>query len=374
LNPNTDEAETHVYIIDEVDNLWRVVGDFKNKNNEIDRVEFGDVNGDGLTDVLVGWSTYSINQNELYCYIFGDNIEEINTKKTYTDMAVGDFTNESKSTIITLTLSSTDSPAVSRLLTVGDNNVVGSYECQLDSDITKFTQVTSGYIDSTHLGVFADGLNSSNIYNTQVIYFDTEAKALMNPVYSSGNNGVLSTARDVNLKCQDSDNDGIIEVPITTHLPYPKKQSGKNYAYQTCWSNFKLEDSSFLTKSTVIINSNYNYSVKIPQEWINGYTASYNGDSSVLTITKATMLKNSTQYCVEGEIIVTYIATLAENWTSLGAKQGYTKMSDLGAYSYGYKIYDNPPYDFTKENAVEIFLAKDEEESIAVAPTEASTK
>jgi hypothetical protein len=289
-------------------------------------------------------------------------------------LAVGGFTDDNKSTIITLSLSGTDSPAVGRLLTVEENNVVSSCEIAMDSDITKFTAVTTGYVDSTHLGVFVDGLNTSNLYNTQILYYDADTKTLLNPIYSGGNNGVLSTSRDVGTDCQDIDNDGIIDVPITSRLPYPKNQSNKNYAYETRWSSFDLSTHSFETRSTVIINSNYNYSVKIPDEWIGGYTASFNGDSSVLTINKATLLRNSTVNCLEGDTIVTYIATLDENWTSLGAKQGYTKMSDSGAYSYGYKISEDSPYSITKDTATEFFMVKGDEESVAVAPTEASSK
>jgi hypothetical protein len=86
------------------------------------------------------------------------------------------------------------------------------------------------------------------------------------------------------------------------------------------------------------------------------------------------LLRNSTVNCLEGDTIVTYIATLDENWTSLGAKQGYTKMSDSGAYSYGYKISEDSPYSITKDTATEFFMVKGDEESVAVAPTEASSK
>ena len=34
LQPDTDEAETHIYIIDKKGDKWKIVGDFKNKNND----------------------------------------------------------------------------------------------------------------------------------------------------------------------------------------------------------------------------------------------------------------------------------------------------------------------------------------------------
>lgn len=370
LHPNTDEAETHIYIIDKVKGQWDIIGDFKKQNNDIDCIEFGDVNGDSLTDILVGWNTYSINQKELYCYIFGKDIKEINTKERYTNMAVDNFTDDNKSTIITVSLSSADNLAVGKLISLNDKNVVTSYETDMDSDITKFTAVKSGMVNSDRIGLFVDGLNSSNTYNTQVLYFDTVEYRLVNPVYSNSYKGVLSTERKTSTVCQDIDNDGRPEIPVTKALPCPKGENTENYAYQTDWSVLDTESGTLNVTSSVIINDNYKYTIYIPDEWIGGYTAFYNGDSSVLTFCQATPLKNSAR-CVKGGTIVAYISTLNKDWINIGLRQGYTKLLDAGIYSYGYHINKKTPYIFTKEQAKEIFVLKEEEEAVAIVPTEA---
>lgn len=371
LQPDTNEAETHIYIIDKKDDKWKVVGDFTNKNNDIDIVEFGDINGDKTIDILVGWSTYNVTQNELYCYLFGDKIQEINTKETYTNMAVGSFTDDGKSTVITMTISSSDVPAVGRLISVDNKGVVTHYETAMDSDIIKYSSVQTGYIDSKNLGVFVDGINSSNAYNTQVLYFNDSKKQLENPVYSHAVNGVLSTMRSTSTVCEDIDNDGNLEIPVAKRLPATSKEELKNSAYETSWCNANLQSGGMTVKSTVIINDNYGYSIYIPKEWLGNYTAYYNGDSSVLTFCYATRANNSS-ICAIGGNIVTYIATLAEDWTNIGSKQGYTKLEDAGRYSYGCKIEGNNTFALTRDKAWEIFVPKEETEAMAIAPTEAS--
>ncbi|MBQ9673497.1 MAG: VCBS repeat-containing protein [Ruminococcus sp.] len=371
VNPDTELAETHIYIIEKIDGKWKVQADFKNRNNDIDSVDFGDVNGDGTTDILVGWSTYSVNQNELYCYLFGDEIKEVNTKRTYTNMSVGDFTNEGKSTVMTVSLASADTSSVARLLTFNDNGSVVDYETAMDSDITKFVSVKIGQVDNEVQGAFVDGLNSENRYNTQLLFFDKKSKSLQNPIYKRSDNGVLATARDVSTVCRDMDNDGVIEIPITAKLPYPRTENAKNYAYQTSWSSFDIAKNRFAVKSNVIINGNYGYSITIPDNWLNKYTASYNGDSSVLTISTAEKV-NNTNYCNIGDTVVTYIATAKESWTGLGTKKGFTKMMDFGAYSYGYRMGEKPPKEFTEKEAEEYFVPREEDSKVAVAPTEVS--
>ncbi len=372
LNPDTDEAETHIYIIDKIDDEWTVVGDFKNHNNDVDRVEFGDINGDGMTDIMVGWSTYNINQNQLYCYLFGKDIKEINTKEIYTNMYVGKFTEENKSSIMTVTLAGTDTASVGKLLTISDKNVITSYEVPMDSEITKFTSVQAGILNKNTSGLYVDGLNTSNTYNTQVLYFDQSNRELVNPLYSGAYKGILSTSRETADTCSDYDNDGIIEIPVSKRLPYPKNKDKNTYAYQTDWSTFNISDGTLTKKQSVIINNNYSYLINIPQEWIdNGYTAYYNGDSSVLTFCRAIQIKSGPN-CVQGGEIGAYIATLKKDWINIGSKQGYTKMQDVGNYTYGYKINKKTPYIFTKEEAYDIFVPKEEAEAVAVAPTEAS--
>ncbi|MDY4812476.1 MAG: VCBS repeat-containing protein [Ruminococcus sp.] len=371
LQPDTDEAETHIYIIDKKGDKWKIVGDFKNKNNDIDIVEFGDMDGDGTTDILVGWSTYNVTQNELYCYLFGEEIQEINTNETYTNMAVGSFTNDKKSTVITMSLSSSDVPAMGRLISVDADGVVTHYETSMDSDIIKYSSVQTGYIDSKNLGVFVDGLNSSNRYNTQVLYFNDSRKQLENPVYSHSTNGVLATTRSTSTICEDIDNDGNLEIPIAKILPASSREELKNSAYETSWCNVNLQNGGVTVKSTVIINDNYGYSIYIPDEWIGNYTAYYNGDSSVLTFCYATRINNSSLCAISGNI-VTYIVTLTEDWTNIGSKQGYTKMQDAGRYSYGCKIDNTSSFSITKDKAWEIFVPKEETDAMAIAPTEAS--
>ncbi|MGN1127037.1 MAG: hypothetical protein ACI4RI_06320 [Ruminococcus sp.] len=371
LNPDTDEAETHIYIIDKKDDKWKIVGDFKNKNNDIDIVEFGDMDGNGTIDILVGWSTYNVTQNELYCYLFGDKIQEINTNETYSNMAVGSFTNDGKSTAITMSLASSDVPAVGRLISVEKNGAVTHYETAMDSDIIKYSSVQTGYIDSKNLGVFVDGINTSNRYNTQVLYFNDSKKQLENPVYSHAENGVLSSTRSTSTVCEDIDNDGNLEIPVARRLPATSKEELKNSAFETSWCNVNLQSGGMTVKNTVIINDNYGYSIYVPKEWIGNYTAYYNGDSSVLTICYATRINNSS-LCAIGGNIVTYIVTLTKDWTNIGSKQGYTKMQDVGRYTYGCKIDSTTSFSITKDKAWEIFVPKEETDAMAIAPTEAS--
>lgn len=363
LNPNTEDAESHIYVIDETKNSWKVKGDFKNAYNSIDRIDFGDVNGDSKTDILVGWNTYNVTQHNLYCYIFGDEIKEVNTKETYTSLAVGQFTDEEKSTIFTASLATPDTEAKGKLLSISDKNVVTAYETPMDSNIIQLSSLTVGMVNSSTSGVFVDGFSSTNTYNTQVLFFRNNR--LCNPLLSKAVKGVLYTDRDTSTISTDIDNDGIVEIPVAKQLPFSSQKDKPNTAYETVWSNYNGKLGTLTPKKTVIINENYNYHIDVPDEWLGNYTASFNGDSSVLTFRQAIPDRNGYTF---GNTVVEYIATLTKDWVKIGSKQGYTKMQDIGIYTYGYKLGESSPFIFSKDDAQEAFVPKEETENVAVSP------
>lgn len=373
IKPDTTDATTHMYVIDEAeDEKWKIVGDFTNKNNDIDCLEFSDLNGDGLTDIIVGWNTYTVNQNNLYCYMNGKKeMKEINTGEIYTSLVTGNFIDNSKSEIMTMNLTTTDTPANGKLVTIDSDNSVSSMSVDMDADVGKFVSCSLGMLSTKEVGVFVDGITSSNDYNTQVLFYNQKTKRLENPIYKKANRGRLSTQRSTTTTCEDIDNDGIMEIPVVKKLPVLENLRNSNVSYETSWCNYDNNGNSAKTKSTVIINDNYGYSINIPNEWINNYTAYFNSDSSVLTFRQVVTDRKTKKQSL-GKNMVTYISTLTKDWTNVGSKQGYTKIGDVGQYSYGYKIDKNIPYKFTKENATNIFVPKEDSESIAISPTEAS--
>lgn len=239
-----------MYVIDEAeDEKWKIVGDFTNKNNDIDCLEFSDLNGDGLTDIIVGWNTYTVNQNNLYCYMNGKKeMKEINTGETYTSLVTGNFIDNSKSEIMTMNLTTTDTPANGKLVTIDSDNSVSSMSVDMDADVGKFVSCSLGMLSTKEVGVFVDGITSSNDYNTQVLFYNQKTKRLENPIYKKANRGRLSTQRSTTTTCEDIDNDGIMEIPIVKKLPVLENLRNSNVSYETSWCNYDNNGNSAKTK------------------------------------------------------------------------------------------------------------------------------
>ena len=89
-------------------------------------------------------------------------MKEINTGETYTSLVTGNFIDNSKSEIMTMSLTTTDTPANGKLVTIDSDNSVSSMSVDMDADVGKFVSCSLGMLSTKEVGVFVDGITSSN--------------------------------------------------------------------------------------------------------------------------------------------------------------------------------------------------------------------
>lgn len=49
------------------DGVWSNVGTFNNPATQIDKVEFGDVNADGKSEIIIGWGNTDAGSSRALC-------------------------------------------------------------------------------------------------------------------------------------------------------------------------------------------------------------------------------------------------------------------------------------------------------------------
>ena len=54
--PSASDESTRILIIKNFDGTWKDIGDYAGGNTDVDKVEIGDVTGNGTLDIIVGWS------------------------------------------------------------------------------------------------------------------------------------------------------------------------------------------------------------------------------------------------------------------------------------------------------------------------------
>lgn len=277
-----DEASgTDIMFMQKVDGKWTDIGFFSNPASQVDKVCFGDLNGDGKDDVVVGWGS-SLNSTSSICayYYGGGKMNEIKLDKlaqNYTEMAVMDFNGDGKSEIFTANVSTgekqaagtlaDDQSAFARLYSLHDGafEIIGS--CRLDSSVSKYASVQAGLINEKQNGIVLDGIRSANQMVTELIYWDAKTKTLKSPFYDPKTQNINLTQRSTQVVSKDINGDKIIEIPFVTLLPGYGGVATEDAAYVTNWKRYDTTNNALVPVMSMVLNYADGYWFLVPDLW-----------------------------------------------------------------------------------------------------------
>jgi len=266
------------------DGKWADMGFFNNPAAQVDKVCFGDLNGDGKDEVIVGWGS-SVNNTSTICVYYYKNgkMNELKLDQSYTEMAVMDFDGNGKDEIFTANVSVGDEPALARLYSINNNaaEMIGS--CRLDSGVTKYASVQTGLINETQNGIVLDGMKSANSLVTEMIYWDKTSKTLKSPLYDANTKSANYTLRNTSVVSKDINGDKIIEVPVVNLMPGYADTALDDAAYLTNWHRYDTQTKTFVRVMSMVLNYSDGYWFLVPDMWRGKITTKT--DTATRTIT-----------------------------------------------------------------------------------------
>lgn len=271
-----DNTSFNIIFMRDVGGKWEAIRSFTNANSEVNKVCFGDVDNDGSDEVIVGWSSYLTESNQITLYNYNNGVVNesfVNVDTTYTDMLLMDITNDQIDDLVVLTsfidekLAKTNTSA--RLYSsCVDGKFSKVSEVPVTSKIISYSQILQGNISKDVKGLFIDGYTASqNEQLTEVLYYSDKTKSLMAPLYISDedNKHVNITLRKTSTLCKDIDNDGIIEIPS----PYTPIING--YQNTSCpinrWYKINPADNSYIETEQTVASYSDGYYFILPEEW-----------------------------------------------------------------------------------------------------------
>ena len=265
---------------------WELISQQAGEGGEVERVMFGDVNGDGVSEIIVGWTIYSTGLNIISSYRLQENGLDVidvreysearasNIPVAYTDMQVADFDSDGCDEIIASYINLSDVTAVAKLIEchqgTDDHDTLSVTDtAPLDGHVlnyieTKVSQIT----DDRTLGVVLDGSKDNSTVITEYVYWDAASGDLKTPFYNADEQSVSVTARRMAVISRDIDFDGVIDIPVAEYLP-GYDDTSENPLYLTAWYTADLspEETGFINKKKNIINTAENYSVTWQSSW-----------------------------------------------------------------------------------------------------------
>ena len=309
-----DEPYTIISVISQIDGTWTEIASYKNPSTQIDRICFGDFNGNGIVDFAIGWGNSTTGTSELNLYTYKDEtIKEVPTKELYNELAVVEF-ESGKNGILTIRLQTKESPSTAKLFTISNGSISLLGTAKLDSDVTKYNKVTVGKISANDYGIILDGMKSARTYQTEILYWDRNDYKLKNPLYRPEDKTVLYTERNTSIPSQDINGDSMIEIPITHILPGISSDNISDTAYIVNWHRYDVSTNTFTNLLSTVVNSKDGYMFMIPDAWKDVITTEWSEENRALTFYEWIPDTAGADSGVKGSALLTIQVMTEDEW------------------------------------------------------------
>lgn len=209
---------------------WIALAGIESGFNELNQVEFADINGDGTSEIIVGWGLQNsklLQQVNVYEVDFETASIKSVFNTNYSSFGVFDFDNDKKSelAVIYSDTSVENSATLFRLFGFEKNEFGLISSCEVDPMITTVSQMEFDYIRRMSCSrVYIDGYTSDGLMTTDAISYLISKKKLSR-VFVNGETVCSLSKRSTNIGCEDINGDGIVEIPIQVNLEYKSLSS-----------------------------------------------------------------------------------------------------------------------------------------------------
>ncbi len=302
----SEQTGSHVMIMDKINGEFVKVGDFLDQSSDVDKVSFADLRGDGRDDLILGWNSYNNSGKTMTTYLYENNeYVAMKFRETYSDFVAGDFDGDSKSEILALSLSRTDtlnsqsaniedSVANAKLIKFNEDifnfDVIGS--SMMDSKVIKYGSIKFGQINSYQVGAVIDSIVAGSAMETEIVYWDNSKNRLVSPLF----NKYTTFLRNSLVISDDINSDGMIEIPVMDQEQYG---SHRNDAYILSFVRYETEKDQFYNIESLIKEDINSYIFIVPEIWKDGE----NGEYKILVLFNNDVVRICKKEQSEGKIV-----------------------------------------------------------------------
>lgn len=256
--PNGKKEKLCFLVMENRADGWTKLAKGESEAESVGRVAFGDLSGDGLSEIVVGWQylgdtdgsydVYTINGGKAKSYYSG-----LYTRFVILDGAPQRLVVISRNTAtksVTASLVGFTNNAISLI------NAVPMYDRTTD-----FLSVLTGKTDQGRSAVYVDGQLESGQCVTEVLALN-EYGRLTNELLTQLND---STWRQTAVTCRDVNNDGILEIPVEEDLPSYYRNGLEENLHLIRWQSYNGKSLTDVAASFVDMTEKF--MLDFPADW-----------------------------------------------------------------------------------------------------------
>lgn len=264
-----DETAVYMHILDRTGDRWESVADIKGKGSEVDKIDFCDMNGDGVSEIVVCWSLFESSGSKVmtvYTAAFGKNTGTVRelASEPFSQMVHIDMNADSNDDILLVLLTSENGKNRTTAKILMMDSEFGIY-CPSSIELIPALRVSAlqrqeadrdGDLQAL---VYADCVLNETTAVTEIVYWDAQTSRLCAPLTADNASDAPKTARAVNLLTTDVEKDGSLEIPTAKPLDtaVTVNSSDEQPLELTAWLSFDGKNLQIKTQALMIYSSSY---------------------------------------------------------------------------------------------------------------------
>lgn len=358
-----DESGAEAYFLEKREGQWRCAASFVNTASQVDLVCFGDVNGDGCQDVLIGWGSTAGTTGRtatVAAYLYQEGAVSEFSLGTYGEMTLTDFDQDGVCEVFTVDkyIAAEEEggeplPALAHVFSWEENAPREVYTANADNSITSYTSILFGNLSRGLQGVVLDGAKADGSMTTQVFYVEdgllkngppgVNAETYQNP---------FARPSAATFASQDINGDQVVEIPVVTQLPcIPEGATLDSTSFSVEWSVFQAPG-TYRNVLTTLVNLGENYWFRLPRQLVGRISTSNDTEKRTVTYTQVVSGEDGSQLL--GTPLFSIRVFTRSAWDSRGETSGYQLLAQRGDLVYGIQT-------LTQDEAYESALAQIQE-------------
>lgn len=247
-------------ILESINGAWNIKGKGDSRASAVERVNFCDLNGDGIKETVIGWQFQSGEEKAIE--IFGFSTDTA-MQSLYTGMYNNFIAFEDS--VVVISRNTGGKTASASLIGRSGNTVSILNTVSLNNSITSFISVQSSQLTDSRRTIYIDEQLESLMYTTEVLTLEPQGEL------SRSSDAVnAQTIRTRAYRCTDVNGDKRLDVPVEKSFPeYERGKVSENLSYVE-WYDYDGSSINLLTTAYTSINEQF--MIELPAEWIGNIT------------------------------------------------------------------------------------------------------
>ena len=251
------ERPLKIYIYHKTDGNYEVAATIEGEGSGIDSIYYTDMDGDGWSEIIVGWRSSDIQM--LNAYSLRGFQPAVIATSDYTQYTVRDLDSDGRDELFVIRHNGAEYGGTVDMYSIQESGDTAMASAKLSIGMETIGKLTTGLTSDKKAALFVEGgYSGSGIVTDIFVCEDEELKRIT----GTGSPVSEDTVRGDIVYCRDINSDGIKEVPIPRSLP-----STNENAYRVLdWYAYSSSGTRKLVLTTYH-NSSDGWYLVLPDEW-----------------------------------------------------------------------------------------------------------